>query len=98
MAAMGGFLGQDNSHELRVYMGAYATPKQELTLEEVLLREDRQEEAGTLDADDRRTCHSCRAWATDEHVDSEAHWARLKQQGSLVLAKARAELALSDVE
>ena len=37
MAAISGFPGQDNSHELRVYLGAYArpTPTERITMPEL---------------------------------------------------------------
>ena len=45
------------------------------TLAAALADEDNRESAGLLSADDRRTCHTCRTWATDTHTASAAHWA-----------------------
>lgn len=42
-------------------------------------REDVAEEAGTLDPDDRLTCHTCRAWATAAHISGNAHWQALRR-------------------
>jgi len=36
--------------------------------------EDDAEDAGTLPDTDRRTCHSCRMWATPEHLSSDRHY------------------------
>ena len=35
--------------------------------------EDDAEERGRLSADERDTCHSCKAWATDDHLASAQH-------------------------
>lgn len=39
-----------------------------------LVSEDLSEMLGMLGADDRRTCYTCKAWATEEHVQSAGHW------------------------
>jgi hypothetical protein len=46
-------------------------------LARLLAAEDAAEAAGLLTADDRRTCHTCRAWATTGHVAGPAHQAEL---------------------
>jgi hypothetical protein len=45
----------------------------EVALADQLAADDAAEDAGLLAPDDRRTCHTCRAWATDEHLTSPAH-------------------------
>jgi hypothetical protein len=42
-------------------------------LVDVLRFEDAAEDAGRLPADARETCHSCKAWATPEHVAGQEH-------------------------
>lgn len=36
--------------------------------------ENAREDAGTLEANDRQTCYTCCAWATEEHIESDAHF------------------------
>lgn len=58
--------------------------EREMDLAAVLAYEDQEEDAGVLDADDRTTCHVCKAWATDEHVaEGAVHWARLDAAAQL---------------
>ena len=42
----------------------------------VLRFEDAAEDRGELPADDRDTCHSCKAWATPDHLASDEHFNR----------------------
>lgn len=42
-------------------------------LDAVLRFEDFAEDMGAIKADDRSTCHGCKAWATAEHLASEQH-------------------------
>lgn len=62
-------------------------------LEQVLAKEDRSEEEGLLSPDNRRTCHTCRAWATAEHITSQAH---IRRTGASAQAVARAAARLAD--
>ncbi len=43
-------------------------------LRAALIADDEAENAG-MHADDRRTCHGCQAWATEEHLDGPQHQA-----------------------
>jgi hypothetical protein len=42
-----------------------------------LAYEDEQEDIGRLEAAGRVTCHTCEAWATDEHIESPEHKRRI---------------------
>jgi hypothetical protein len=44
-----------------------------MKLELTISTEDTQEDAGRLSPDDRTTCHTCRIWATSEHLTSASH-------------------------
>jgi ADP-ribose pyrophosphatase len=43
------------------------------SLADQLRYEDEQEDIGRLEAAGRLTCHTCQAWATDEHIESPEH-------------------------
>jgi hypothetical protein len=42
-------------------------------LAKALADDDDAEDRG-MHADDRRTCHTCQTWATEAHLNSDAHW------------------------
>jgi hypothetical protein len=54
-------------------------------LAQVLAWEDRQEDDGLLEPDNRRTCHTCRTWVTQAHLASAVH--RGRTQPSLLVQR-----------
>lgn len=42
-------------------------------LADQLRYEDEQEDIGRLNEANRKTCHTCQAWITDEHIESPEH-------------------------
>lgn len=58
-------------------------------LEQRIAWEDAQEDAGKLQRD-RLTCHTCREWATTDHLASRAHERRLAAAAERVLLSDRA--------
>jgi hypothetical protein len=63
-----------------------------------LAAEDAAEDAGLLGADDRRTCHTCRAWATGAHVTSPGHLAATFADPQYVAAWAATRAPAASVE
>lgn len=60
-------------------------------LEQRITWEDAREDAGKLRHDDRLTCHTCREWATADHLASPAHERRLAAAAEQVLLSDRAQ-------
>lgn len=61
-------------------------PCTDADLPAVLAAEDRAEDGG-LRADDRRTCHTCKTWATDAHLNSPLHQALIDMAAERTRAK-----------
>jgi hypothetical protein len=78
----------------RAYRILRAAELRPVKLDAVLAYEDQEEDAGTLAADDRLSCHTCKDWAVGEHTAlGSAHWKRLEAAARVSYERNMASLA-----